>query len=157
MSFTIIKTTCATEQGLLQLAAELAHVIRNGIIINLQGPLGAGKTTFSRGFLTALGHKGKVKSPTYTLLEQYELPDMTVNHFDLYRLIDPEELEQIGIRDYFQPGAVCLVEWPEKGVSKLPTPDIRCEIDFVEEGRAVTLAACTKRGNEILNILCNDL
>ena len=91
MSFTIIKTTCATEQDLLQLAAKLAHAVRGGTLIFLQGPLGAGKTTFSRGFLAALGHKGKVKSPTSPLLDQYQLPSMTINHFYLYPLVDEEE------------------------------------------------------------------
>lgn len=150
MSFTIIKTTCATEQDLLQLAGKLARVVRAGTVIFLQGPLGAGKTTFSRGFLAALGHQGKVKSPTYTLLEQYQLASMTINHFDLYRLVDEEELEQIGIRDYFQPSAVSLIEWPEKAANLLPKPDIQCEIDFVEEGRTITLAACSERANEML-------
>lgn len=150
MSFTIIKTTCETEHDLLQLAARLAQVVRGGTVVFLKGPLGAGKTTFSRGFLNALGHKGKVKSPTYTLLEQYELSEHVINHFDLYRLIDEEELEQIGIRDYFQPSAISLIEWPEKGTTKLPQPDIQCEIDFTEKGRAVTLAACNERANEML-------
>ncbi len=150
MSYTIIKTTCTTEQDLQQLAGKLARAVRAGTVIFLHGPLGAGKTTFSRGFLAALGHNGKVKSPTYTLLEQYQLPNMTINHFDLYRLIDEEELEQIGIRDYFSPGAVCLIEWPEKGAGLLPTPDIQCEIDFANEGRAITLAACNERANEML-------
>lgn len=150
MSYTIIKTTCATEHDLLQLAGKLAHIVRAGTVIFLQGPLGAGKTTFSRGFLAALGHQGKVKSPTYTLLEQYQLPNMTINHFDLYRLVDEEELEQIGIRDYFQSSAVCLIEWPEKGAGLLPKPDIQCEIDFSGDGRAITLAACSERANEML-------
>lgn len=153
MSFKIIKITCATEQDLLQLAAKLAHVMQHGAVIFLRGPLGAGKTTFSRGFLTALGHKGKVKSPTYTLLEQYQLPGMVVNHFDLYRLDNEEELEQIGIRDYFQPCAVSLIEWPEKGAGKLPKPDIQCEIDFFGDGRVITLAACSERANEMLSNL----
>ena len=150
MSFTVIKKICATEQEMLQLAAKLALAIQPGTVIFLQGPLGAGKTTFSRGFLAALGHKGKVKSPTYALLEQYDLQNMTICHFDLYRIDDEEELDQIGIRDYFQPANVCLIEWPERGATRLPPPDIQCEIDFLEEGRTVTLAGCSERGNQIL-------
>lgn len=153
MTLTIIKTTCRTEAELLQLAAKVAFATLGGTILFLQGPLGAGKTTFSRGFLAALGYRGKVKSPTYTLLEQYELTDLVINHFDLYRLIDEQELEQIGIRDYFQPNAVCLIEWPEKAHHLLPSPDIKCEIDFAAEGRAITIAACSKRGNEIVTRL----
>jgi len=150
MVFKAIKTACKTEYDLMGLAANLAHAIKPGTVVFLQGPLGAGKTTFSRGFLAALGHQGKVKSPTYTLLEQYQLPTMTVNHFDLYRLIDDEELEQIGIRDYFQPNAVCLIEWPEKGAALLPAPDIQCDIAFVEDGREVTFTASSERGHQTL-------
>lgn len=153
MTFTIIKETCTNEDALLSLAAKLALAVSGGSVIFLQGPLGAGKTTFSRGFLAALGYKGKVKSPTYTLLEQYNLPGRVINHFDLYRIVDENELEQIGIRDYFQPNAISLIEWPEKASEMLPQPDIKCEIAFVDEGRVVTLAACSERGEKDINHL----
>lgn len=151
MTFKIIKTSCATEQDLQQLAGKLAQVVQPGAVIFLHGPLGAGKTTFSRGFLAALGHRGKVKSPTYTLVEQYHLGAVTINHFDLYRLDDEVELEQIGVRDYFQPSTICLIEWPEKGAGLLPQPDIQCEIDFASDGRTITLAACNERANAMLS------
>lgn len=102
---------------------KLATSCAPGQSILLNGQLGAGKTTLVRGFLHGLGHKGHVKSPTYTLVETYNLNGMTINHFDLYRLNDPEELEFIGWRDYFHDKAINLIEWPEKASDLLPKPD----------------------------------
>lgn len=138
------------------LAGELAHHCPTGVVIFLQGELGAGKTTFVRGFLQALGHKGVVKSPTYTLVEPYELNGRQVYHFDLYRLADPEELEYAGGRDYFEGDAVCLVEWPEKAAGFLPQADIVCEIQYAGTGRQLSLQALTAKGSSMLQAIAEE-
>lgn len=128
------------------LGAAVARRCAPGTRVYLAGELGAGKTTFARGFLAALGHGGSVKSPTYTLVEPYQTPRGPVFHFDLYRVSDPEELEAMGIRDYFDSAALCLVEWPERAGARLPAPDLL--VHFVTEGagRRLTFEAPTARG-----------
>lgn len=141
----------ATEEDMHALAAKLAAAIpKEGAIIYLYGSLGAGKTTFARGFLRRLGYTEKVKSPTYTLVEPYDVGNRKIYHFDLYRLKDPTELEAIGIQDYMMPGAICLIEWPEKGAPCLPPADITCSITFSGAGRVVQLEALSRKGEEIL-------
>lgn len=145
----------ADEQATVDFGAALGRAIGTvGAVIHLQGGLGAGKTTLSRGILRAFGHSGAVKSPTYTLVEPYELPGVTVYHFDLYRLVDPQELELMGIRDYFHGAAVCLVEWPERGASLLPPPDLRVQLEVDGSGRCAHLVAQSPRGCAILDHLC---
>ncbi len=122
-------------------------------MLYLQGDLGAGKTTLSRGIIQSLGHSGAVKSPTYTLVEPYELAGLRVFHFDLYRLADPEELEFIGIRDYFDPGCVCIIEWPDRGGDLIPTPDLVLTLEKVGRGRSAMLEARSEAGQTMLGEL----
>ncbi|GAB6047483.1 tRNA (adenosine(37)-N6)-threonylcarbamoyltransferase complex ATPase subunit type 1 TsaE [Methyloparacoccus murrellii] len=127
------------EPATLQLAAEVHARLPPGALVFLHGDLGAGKTTFVRGFLRAAGYAGTVKSPTFTLVEEYVLPTLTLYHFDLYRLGDPEELEWLGIRDYLRPDAIVFVEWPERGAGILPPPDLDIELHYAPPGRRAVL------------------
>jgi len=144
--------TCAVpdEAAMEALGRRLGTVCEPGLVVFLQGDLGMGKTTFSRGVIRGLGHCGAVKSPTYTLVEPYELNDLQAFHFDLYRLADPEELEFMGIRDYFGDFSVCLVEWPERGRGALPSADLVINIMWADSGRHLALTAPTERGRQTL-------
>lgn len=132
---------------------ELAHCCRSNLVIYLHGDLGSGKTTFARGFLRGLGYLGNVKSPTYTLVESYVLESYTVYHFDLYRLLDPEELEYLGIRDYVEPDVICLIEWAERGQSYMPPADLECFLKYQAEGRTVEIIAKTVQGEKLVSQL----
>ena len=144
------------EQQTIALGARLAALFTPPLIIYLTGELGAGKTTFSRGLIQGLGHKGNVKSPTYTLVEPYELSGVDVYHFDLYRLSSAEELEYMGIRDYFNDHSLCIVEWPEKGEGCLPPADIQLHIKYANTEREVVISACSESGRMLLEKLQND-
>jgi tRNA threonylcarbamoyladenosine biosynthesis protein TsaE len=118
---------------------QLANKITAPCIIYLHGDLGAGKTTLVRGILRGLGYSGKVKSPTYTLVETYHVNNQTIYHFDLYRLNDPEELEDIGFRDYLSHNPIMLIEWPEKAMSFLPPADLIINIRIDGDKRIVEI------------------
>jgi len=137
------------------LGGALAEQGRRGQCIHLIGPLAAGKTTFARGYLRALGHTGAVKSPTFTLVETYVLARATVHHFDLYRLADAAELEFIGIDDYFDGRADQLVEWPERGVGVLPAPSVAARIAVSGNTRVVTLEGLDEPGSEAVSRIKN--
>ena len=146
----------SNEAATLHFAAALGSVIRSGpAILFLHGQLGAGKTTLTRGIVQSLGYEGPVKSPTYTLVESYQFSQTSLFHFDLYRLQDPDELAFIGIHDYFHPKAICIIEWPERGDTWLPLPDLSCFIRLCENGRDITLTTSSKRGEAFLEqLLC---
>ncbi len=133
------------------LGARLARGIDQVHLLYLHGALGTGKTTLVRGILRALGHGGLVKSPTFTLVEPYSFDGLIVYHIDLYRVSDPEELEFLGFRDYLESESVCLVEWAERGVEKLPSPDLDVMIQNVDDTRTVELESYSDRGTELLS------
>ncbi len=140
------------EQDSVEFAQLLAQTMTSGLVF-LVGDLGAGKTTLTRYWLQAIGHVGAVKSPTYTLVEPYQIGDHTVFHFDLYRLQDPYELELMGIRDYLeQQQSLLLVEWPSKGEGILPEPDLVINISVENDIRHVTISGLTDLIHNIKSI-----
>jgi len=144
------------ESAMVALGEALGYALSAGTIVFLEGELGMGKTTLARGVLRAFGHSGAVKSPTYTLVEPYQVDGATLFHFDLYRLGDPEELEFMGIRDYFDGGSIALLEWPERGAGYLPVPDLIVSINLSGNGRSLRFAAVTERGVECLEQLSEE-
>jgi tRNA threonylcarbamoyladenosine biosynthesis protein TsaE len=139
------------EAATLALGARMAACVQPGVRIYLQGDLGTGKTTLARGLLHALGYAGRVKSPTFTLVETYNLSSLYLYHFDFYRLKDPDEWRGAGFREAFEADAACLVEWPEK--ASLPAPDLSVHLGHAGSGRSVRLLAGTPRGSRCLDRL----
>jgi tRNA threonylcarbamoyladenosine biosynthesis protein TsaE len=137
------------ETETVALGAKIASALQGGEMIYLSGELGAGKTTFVRGLLNALGHLGNVKSPTYTLVEPYSVNGRNIYHFDLYRINDPEELEAMGIRDYCDGESVCLFEWPEQGENVLPAADIVLSLSHCDTGRELKIESKSAKGEHI--------
>ena len=136
------------------IGARLASTLRPGMIVTLGGELGTGKTTLVRGALRALGWQGRVKSPTYTLVEHYPFSSLYFYHFDFYRFADPSEWETAGLADAFRKDTVCLVEWPERVGSRLPAPDLALELSYAADGgRELMLRARTDDGERCLNAI----
>ena len=123
--------------------------------IHLSGDLGAGKTTLARGFLRAMGVTGAVRSPTYTLVEVHETPAISVVHLDLYRLNDPEELEPLGLREWARPGHLWLVEWPDRGAGRLPSPDVSVVLTGGESGHEINVTSTSALGHSWLSAVEN--
>lgn len=136
----------ADEAATMVLGARLAAALRPGMVVYLQGDLGAGKTTLVRGILRALGYGGRVKSPTYTLVESYVLSRFTLQHYDLYRMIDPREWLDAGFRDDCNAATLCLVEWPDKAAGLLPPPDLRIQLSLSGAGRKAFIYADSDQG-----------
>ncbi|RDL42994.1 tRNA (adenosine(37)-N6)-threonylcarbamoyltransferase complex ATPase subunit type 1 TsaE [Marinomonas piezotolerans] len=145
------------EEAMELFGEKLAGALKQGGVVYLDGNLGMGKTTLVRGLLRGLGYIGPVKSPTYTIVEPYELDGGEVYHFDLYRISDAEELEYMGIRDYFRDDVLCLVEWAEMGKGVLPEPDIIVHLDLVRSGRAVSIESKTAYGDVAINGIIEQL
>jgi tRNA threonylcarbamoyladenosine biosynthesis protein TsaE len=156
------KANLVGEGAALEFAAKFAGLCEPPLVIYLQGDLGTGKTTFARGFINKLGHSGNVKSPTFTLVETYDLEQARLYHFDLYRLNDPSELEYIGIREIEgESDVMCLIEWPEKGGSELLAADLVINLEYQIDTqsdvngdfRSVECHAKTAKGQTIIDNL----
>ncbi len=140
----------ADENATLACARRLAGILQPGLVIYLEGDLGAGKTTLVRGILTALGHTGRVKSPTYTLLESYTVKDQEIRHFDLYRMQTPDEWESAGFDDEYDGMNILLIEWPEQGRGYVPHADLGIKFNILDHGREVKIDAYSFAGKECL-------
>ncbi|MES9897868.1 MAG: tRNA (adenosine(37)-N6)-threonylcarbamoyltransferase complex ATPase subunit type 1 TsaE [Sedimenticola sp.] len=152
-----MKLTAENESEQEVIGAALARAVANACIIYLEGDLGAGKTTLVRGFMRGLGYQGAVKSPTYAMVEPYELAGRHYFHFDLYRLADPEELEYLGVRDLLDEDAILLIEWPEKGKGELPPADLLITINYQGLGRELQLESTTAVGERVVARLEFDI
>lgn len=146
--------TLVGEHATLKFAAKFAAHCKPPLVIHLQGDLGSGKTTFARGLIRAMGHSGSVKSPTFTLVEIYNLADIRLYHFDLYRLKDPLELEYIGIRDLAgEADVICLIEWPERGGEEVPLADLVINLEHQGDSRSVECQVISAKGHAIIDAL----
>ena len=140
----------ADEVATLQFGAQFAQKLQPGLTIYLHGDLGVGKTTFTRAVLLGLGHTGKVKSPTYNLLESYALAKFNLYHFDLYRFTDEEEWHHAGFREYFNADSVCMIEWPEKAQHVLPAADLDISLSHLPQGRMLKIQANSVSAKQML-------
>ena len=149
----MIEVSADNEMAMLTLGRDLAELLQGSEAVFISGGLGAGKTTLCRGMLRAMGHIGAVKSPTFTLVEPYEVRGAEVSHFDLYRLSHPGELDYIGIEEYFSRKGLCLVEWPEKAEGSLPQHDLEITIDVLGEKRNISIKAMSADGETVCEAL----
>jgi tRNA threonylcarbamoyladenosine biosynthesis protein TsaE len=134
------------EAATLRLGEALAAGAANGLVLHLKGELGSGKTTLARGLILGLGHTGRVKSPTYTLLEPYSLLRLNLYHFDFYRFKDRSEWLNSGFREYFNPESLCIVEWPERAGDLLAPPDLEIRLQYDAQARSAVPVAQSERG-----------
>ncbi len=146
------------EAATIAIGSGLAQVLKSmdkqqALVVYLNGDLGAGKTTLTRGFVRGMGHEGNVKSPTYTIVEPYQLAPWRVFHFDLYRLADAEELEYVGIGDYFNDDCCCFIAWQEKGAGLLAKADLIINMAYQDEQRIITLQADSEHGEQVIESL----
>ena len=148
-----IRFSLEDEQATLSLGEQIATCLVPGMRIALHGPLGAGKTTLTRGILRGLGYEGRVKSPTYTLVELYEVSRLDLYHFDFYRFSDPNELAESGLEEAFNETNACIVEWPERAGALLPKIDLDVTLSITGNGRSATLTARTENAKRCLTQL----
>ena len=147
----ILTRHLADEAASEQLANQLAPLLHPGLIIWLEGNLGAGKTTLVRALLRARGHRGPVKSPSYALVEIYVISSIYWYHFDFYRFNFPEEFVDAGFGEYFRDDAICLVEWPDKAAPYVPPADLLLDLQYAGEGRRLAIVAGSLAGRQCLN------
>jgi tRNA threonylcarbamoyladenosine biosynthesis protein TsaE len=143
----------ATHEAGRRLGAALRTSRPGSLVVFLEGDLGAGKTTLARGFLESLGHVGRVPSPTYTLVEPYQVGGYRVCHVDLYRIRSPAEIEDIDLAGQLGPGSVALIEWPERGAGHLPAPDLRVALELAGTQRRLRFRACSPAGESLLHAM----
>jgi tRNA threonylcarbamoyladenosine biosynthesis protein TsaE len=151
----VVARSTSMNQGHGSLTEETSPPATVGGKIHLRGELGAGKTTLTRGIMRGYGYQGAVKSPTYTLVEPYELAACNIYHFDLYRLVNPREVEFLGTAEYFEPGNLCIIEWPEHGKSVIPGPDLDIELQTEGDGRRLNWRAGSPHGEMLAERLLN--
>ena len=150
----VVELTLADEEATMALGRHLAAILpADGLVAFLHGDLGAGKTTFARAFLQALGVGERVKSPTYSLVEGYDIGERKAFHLDLYRIADPGELEWLGLDSLAEPGSIVLVEWPERGAGALPPVDLALNFRHEEAGRAVRFEPRSPLGERVVAAL----
>jgi tRNA threonylcarbamoyladenosine biosynthesis protein TsaE len=148
-----LKILLSNEKNTLDLGENISAHLAEGLLIFLKGDLGAGKTTLARGLIKGLGYVGSVKSPTYSLIEQYEFNAFTLNHFDLYRFTNPNEWFSSGFQEYINSYDVNLIEWPEKSAELLPKPDLEIELTYKNESRIAYINSFTEKGYKCLENL----